>query len=119
MENRESTLEGALREAKEEACAVGENMRLFAIYDLPRISHVYMLYVGDLAQGEAKAGDETKAIALLEESEIPWSEMAFSVMTEALQRYFEDRKNGELNIHRATFEGQPGEEATIIRDWPQ
>ena len=116
MENHESTIEGALREAKEEACAVGQNMRLFAVYDLPRISHVYMLYAGELAQGIAQAGDETKAVALLEEADIPWDQMAFSVMTEALQRHFEDRQTGETHIHRATFQGYPGEEATIKRD---
>lgn len=116
MENRETTSEGALREAKEEACAVGENIRLFAVYDLPRISHVYLLYKGILADGYANAGDETKAVALLTEQNIPWGQMAFPVMTEALQRHFEDQHLGKNRVHRAIFHGHPSGEPTIIRE---
>ena len=115
MENNETTEEGALREAQEESHAIGENIRLFAIYDLPRISHVYMLYTGTLADGFASAGHETKAVALLEESEIPWGNMAFAVMTEALERHFEDKKNGEQNVHRAIFRGPPNGRQEISR----
>lgn len=118
MEDEETTQEGALREAQEEACAIGVDTQLFAVYDIPRISHVYMLYRGELRDDYAAAGDETKAIALLEESEIPWDKLAFAVMNEALERHFEDRRkepNNALSVHRATFIGSPGSKVEIIR----
>lgn len=116
MENNETTEEGALREAQEEARAIGENIRLFAIYDLPRISHVYMLYTGTLADGFASAGHETKAVALVAEPDIPWDKMAFAVMTEALERHFEDQKLGVQRVHRASFRGPPNGWQEIIRE---
>ena len=115
MENYETTEEGALREAKEEACADALQTHLFAIYDIPRISHVYMLYKGELANGHAAAGDETRAVALLGESEIPWDKLAFAVMNEALQRHFEDSREEVTRVHRATFLGSPGNKIEIIR----
>ncbi len=119
MENRESTLEGALREAREEACAEGRDLRLFATYDLPMISHVYMLYTGALVDGKAAVGEETRAVALLTESEIPWQRLAFPVMNEALENYFADKKQGVQRSHRATFIGRLGSELEIIRATPQ
>lgn len=116
MENGETTEEGALREAAEEARAIGENTRLFAVYDLPRISHVYMLYTGTLADGFAAAGHETQAVALLSQDEIPWDKIAFAVMTEALERHFEDRREDRRRVHRATFRGPPNGRQEIIRE---
>ena len=59
MENGESTLEGAAREAWEEATARSDDLRLFAVYDLPRISQVYVMFAGTLADGFAEANEET------------------------------------------------------------
>ncbi len=115
MENNEDTSEGALREAREEACAVGEQMRLFAVYDLPRISHVYLLYCGVLVDGYAAVGEETRAVSLLAEADIPWGDIAFPVMTEALQRFFEEKRSGQERVHRAIFTGKFGGEPKITR----
>jgi len=47
MENNETTMEGAAREAFEEANATAVSLRLFGLYNLPRISQVYLMFQGD------------------------------------------------------------------------
>ena len=48
-------------------------------------------------------------VRLFDESEIPWTELAFPVMNQTLRHYFEDRSKGEFNTHigsvRAVGEG--------------
>jgi len=69
MENEESTIDGAAREAFEEATAQCDDLRLFAVYNLPRISQVYLMFYGRLRDGFAKANEETLEVGLYRESE--------------------------------------------------
>jgi ADP-ribose pyrophosphatase YjhB (NUDIX family) len=115
MENGETTLAGAAREAREEAHAHGERMSLFAVYSLPRISQVYLMYRGHLRDGHASAGEETSEVYLFEEHEIPWSELAFPVVVESLQRYFEDRRRGDFRVHAGDIHSRPGQPVVVER----
>ena len=49
MELGETPMEGALREAREEACAELEIDQLLAVYAIPRISQVQLIYRARLA----------------------------------------------------------------------
>jgi ADP-ribose pyrophosphatase YjhB (NUDIX family) len=113
MENGESTLQAAARETLEEANAVVENLRLYAVYSLTHISQVYLIFRGDLQEGRASAGDESLAVQLFEEHEIPWREMAFPVMTETLLRYFEERRNGCFTLHMGDITRSPDGRVSI------
>ena len=115
MENGESTRDGAAREAFEEATAACDDLRLFSVYNLPRISQVYLMYQGELKDGFAKASEETLEVRLYEESEIPWSELAFPVVTEALTRFFDRRKRGETSVLCADIHSRPGAPLEIVR----
>ena len=115
MENGESTRDGAAREAFEEATAACDDLRLFSVYNLPRISQVYLMYQGELKDGYAKASEETLEVGLYEESEIPWDELAFPVVTEALTRYFDMRKRGETCVFSADIHSRPGAPLEIVR----
>ncbi len=59
MELNETTVEGALREAWEEARARLEIRALLAVYNIPRISQVQLIYLADLASPDVAAGPET------------------------------------------------------------
>ena len=48
MENGESTLQAAERETSEEACAKVKDSKLFALFNLPQINQVYMMFVSEL-----------------------------------------------------------------------
>lgn len=101
MENGESNIEGAARETFEEANARLENMRLYCVFSISHINQVYIMYLGDLVKGEASPGIESLEVALFDESEIPWQEIAFQVISENLRLYFEDKKKGEFKTHYA------------------
>ncbi len=113
MENNETTMEGAAREAFEEAHATATDLRLFGLYNLPRISQVYLMFHGELKDGYMKAGDESLEVGLFTETEIPWDKLAFPVVTESLQRYFEDRPDHK--VHVADIGGRHGSVINVTR----
>ncbi len=115
MENNETTLEGAAREAREEACAECENLRLFAVYNLPRISQVYLMFYGRLKDGFADAGEESLDVGLFDEDDIPWKELAFPVVAESLTRYYEMRDQRVTQVYYADILSRPGQPLKIQR----
>ena len=91
MENGETLEQAAKRETDEEACAKVELAGLYALYNLPHVNQVYVIFRGKLVDGSFAPGLESLETALFEESEIPWHEIAFPVVTRALKRYFDDQ----------------------------
>jgi len=113
MENNETTMEGAAREAFEEANAKANNLRLFGLYNLPRISQVYIMFLGDLKDGYIAAGEESLEVELFDEKDIPWDQLAFPVVAESLTQFFKDRSS--TNVHVADIRGRPGSDVKITR----
>lgn len=99
MENNETTLEAAHREAQEEATADVLNSRLFCMFSIPHISQVYMMYLGKLKNGDAHPGPESLDVNLYAEQDIPWDEIAFPVITETLKLYYADKLNNNIQFH--------------------
>jgi len=71
------------------------------------------MFQGELKDGYMKAGEESLEVGLFSEKEIPWSELAFPVVTESLERYFEDRQN--QRVHVADIHGRPKAKIEINR----
>lgn len=115
MENGESTRDGAAREAFEEATAICEDLKLFGVYNLPRISQVYVMFYGRLSDGYAKANEETLDVKLFDEKDIPWDELAFPVVTEALTRFCERHTERVHQVQLADIYSRPGEPLEIVR----
>ena len=97
MENGETMLDGALRETREEAAAKVKGETLYRLFDIPHINQVYVLYLGEL-DGDFGIGPETLESRLFSEDEIPWTELAFPIVTDVLTEYFKDRKTGKFPI---------------------
>lgn len=89
LEANESTEEGARREAMEEACARFEIDGLLAVYNVPRISQVQVIYRARLTTPEIAAGPESAEVGLFTWDEIPWNEIAFPTVHWALQHHRE------------------------------
>ena len=104
MENGETTGEGALRETLEEANARVEVGPLYAIYNIPHINQVYMLFRARLLDTDFSAGAETLEARLFAENDIPWEEIAFLSVRNTLTHYYTDRRNGEFKFHLGTIE---------------
>ena len=85
LELNESASAGAEREAWEEANARIEIEGLLAIYDIPRISQVQLVFRARLLDAAISAGSESLEVGLFAWEEIPWSDLAFPSIRWALQ----------------------------------
>ena len=99
MEEGETLAEGAKRETLEEAGARISIELLYASYSLPEISQVYVLFLAKLDDLDYAPGSESLEVKLFHEHEIPWEELAFVTIGEALKRYFADRVKGWITPH--------------------
>lgn len=87
LEEGESAEAGARREAEEEACADIAIDSLLAVYSIPRISQVQLIYRAKLRRPEFAAGPESEAVALYRWEEIPWDDVAFPSVHWALDQH--------------------------------
>lgn len=99
MENEETTIEGALRETMEEAGARVEVMDLHTMFNLPHVNQVYVMFRAKLLDLDFGPGPESLEVALYEEQDIPWGEIAFPVIEQTMRLFFEDRRRGAYGIH--------------------
>ncbi|MFN7085050.1 MAG: NUDIX hydrolase [Burkholderiales bacterium] len=107
MENGETTYQGAERETLEEANARIEIGPLYALYNIPHISQVYILFRARLLDLDFHAGAETLEARLFAENEIPWDRIAFATVRNTLTHYYSDRQQGEYRFHMGTIEPLP------------
>ena len=102
MELSETAPNGALRETLEEANARVEIEQLYALYSLPHIGQVYMLFRARLLDLDFSAGHETLDARLFSEEEIPWDELAFATVRKTLRHFFSDLQRGEFHFRMGT-----------------
>ncbi len=114
LEERETTAEGAAREAREEAGVDISIRALLAVYNIPRISQVQIIYLADLPSAEAAAGDESLEARLFAWDDIPWSDLAFPSVHWSLG-HFDEVRGRELF---APFTNPPGETGDYPRRKP-
>lgn len=87
MEEGETSQEGARREAMEEANAAIEIRDLLAVYNIPRISQVQLMYRATLLTPDFSAGAESLEVGLFSWEQIPWDELAFPSVHWALTQF--------------------------------
>ena len=103
MEIGESTEQAARRETEEEAHAQVEVTSLYAVLSLPHVGQVYMIFRGRMVAPEFRAGEESLDVRLFSRNAIPWDQIAFSVVKDALRRYVEDAVHGTFRVHVASL----------------
>ena len=99
LENGESTLDGAIREVKEEVLADVKNIELFGVYSIVQRSQVHIYYRAQLDSADYGAGAETSESKLFLPDDIPWDNLAFPVNITALKHYVREMQTGEFTIH--------------------
>ena len=99
MENGETLMGAAAREAVEEACAHVEIGSLLAVFHALRAHQVHVFFRGRLAEPRFGVGPESLEVKLVQERDIPWDDFAFSSGIFALRRYLEDRAAGRDGVH--------------------
>lgn len=99
MENGETTPEAAARETLEEANAQVQIGDLYAMYNIPYIDQVYLLFRARLLNLDFSPGVESLEVALFAEEDIPWDTLAFRAVSLTLKHYFSDRHAGSYKFH--------------------
>jgi len=105
LEINETTADGARREAWEEARAKIEIDGLLAVYSIPRLSQVQVIYRARFAEPGIEPGPESLEVGMFAWDDIPWEEIAFPSVRWALGHY---REIGEAP-HFAARTNPPGE----------
>jgi len=107
MENGETLMAAAAREAVEEAQAEVEIGSLLAIFHALRAQQVHVFFRARLAVPRFGVGPESLEVQLVEERDVPWDEIAFPSGVFALRRYFADRAAGREDLHFGEVERAP------------
>lgn len=89
LELQETPLDGAKREAMEEANADLDIDRVLAVYCIPRLSQIQILYRATLIGGYHRAGPESQKTALYDWDDIPWVDLAFPSVKWVLNQHRE------------------------------
>jgi len=87
LELNETTEQGAAREAEEEAGVEIAIEALLAVYSIPRISQVQVIYAARLPSPRLAPGTETLEARLFAWDEIPWNDIAFPSVHWALAHH--------------------------------
>tara|TARA_R110000824_G_scaffold118960_10_gene271785 strand:- start:39669 stop:40256 length:588 start_codon:yes stop_codon:yes gene_type:complete len=87
MEHGETVEAGAQREAREEANVEIEIRDLLAVYSIPRIAQVQIMYRAEMRTPHFSPGVESLEVALFDWAEIPWQELAFPSVIWALEQF--------------------------------
>jgi ADP-ribose pyrophosphatase YjhB (NUDIX family) len=107
LEVNESTMAGAAREAFEEARARIAIEGLLAVYDIPRISQVQVIYRARLAEPAFEAGPESLEVQLFAWDEIPWDALAFPSVHWSLHHFKNWQETGDERTHGAPEAASP------------
>ena len=99
LENGETVAQGAQRETLEEAGARIEIGAAFSMISVPYVNQVHFFYRAQLLDLEFKPGEETLEVALLEETRIPWKDIAFRTVARTLKLWFADRAKQSFDFH--------------------
>ncbi|MEQ8320213.1 MAG: NUDIX hydrolase [Rhodospirillales bacterium] len=98
LELNETIQEGARREVVEESGAMVEIGPFLGMFEIPRISQIYMIYEAAMTGPELDPGPESLEAGLFTWDEIPWDELAFPSITWALN-VFRDGGGPHFVIH--------------------
>ena len=87
LELNETFAEGATREAWEEAQTRIRITGVLGIYEIPRISQIYVIHRAELTEPKFSPGPESEEVILIDWEEIPWRDLAFPSVTWALKHH--------------------------------
>lgn len=104
LELGETMADGAARETREEACAQATIDSLFTLLDIPDIGQVHLFYRAHLTTVEYAPGPESTAVALVDEADIPWQQLAFPSVYRTLELYCADRAKDRFVLHDETIQ---------------
>ncbi len=104
MENDETLEAGAAREALEEARIDVEIGSLLLVANVTHARQVHVFFRSRMLTPDFGVTHESLEVALIDEKDIPWNDLAFPSTEFALRRFVEDRKAGVDRHHVAQMQ---------------
>jgi ADP-ribose pyrophosphatase YjhB (NUDIX family) len=104
MENDETLEAGAAREAKEEACIEVEVGSLLLLANVTHARQVHVFFRSRMLAPDFGVTHESLEVALVDEKDIPWGELAFPSTEFALRSFVADRRAGVEQHHIAEMQ---------------
>jgi ADP-ribose pyrophosphatase YjhB (NUDIX family) len=101
MENDETLEAGAAREAREEALIDVQIGSLLLLANVTHARQVHVFFRSRMSTPDFGVTPESLEVALVDEKDIPWSNLAFPSTEYALRRFVEDRAAGIDRHHVA------------------
>lgn len=111
LENGETVAQGARRETLEEAGARIEILAPYALFNICYVNQVYLMFRARMADANIKAGSESSEVRFFLERDIPWDQIAFTVIEETLRHYFKDKPTGLFPFHMSDILAKTRENA--------
>ena len=99
LENGETVAQGAQRETFEETGANIQILAPYALFNICYVNQIYLMFRARLIDETIKAGSESTEVRLFLEEDIPWDQIAFTVIEKSLRLYFKDRTTGSYPFH--------------------
>jgi len=87
LECNETVIDGAKREAQEEAGIQFDTCSLFSVYSITHVNQVYMVFAAELPDKTYSCGPETERVIFVEHNNIPWDDIAFSAIKWSLEKF--------------------------------
>lgn len=98
LENNETAAQGALRETMEESGAEVQFLAPYRLFDLPHISQLYLLFRAQLIACPFLPTNESLEVRLFKIEDIPWNQLAFTVVATTLRHYIHDRASENFSF---------------------
>lgn len=108
LEEHETPEQGVIRETWEEARAKIAIRNLLAVYSIPRISQVQLIYRAQLVSPDIAAGEESEEVGLFSWQDIPHDDLSFPSVHWALG-HFREVKDREIFVPFSNPDGQTGD----------
>lgn len=107
LENGETTAAGARRETFEETGSRVADLAPYLMVDIVYIHQIYLMYRCRLQALNFHPTRESSAVKLVAEAEIPWDEIAFTVIEKTLHHYLRDRSSGRFSFRTDRIDSPP------------
>jgi ADP-ribose pyrophosphatase YjhB (NUDIX family) len=98
VEKGETLEEAIRREVSEETAAELSGLTLFALYEIPQMGEIIMVFGAQLLSRNVRRGAETRKVQLFSRAELPWTELAFPSDQAALKSWLSLGAHGSAGL---------------------
>jgi len=103
LENSETMEAGAARETLEETQAMVNITGPCRLFNIPHVNQIYMIFRAEMLSDKFGPTSESTHVQLFRKEEIPWDDIAFSVIHKTLEDFFSDKSQAPHSFQIKTI----------------